>query len=345
MAKGKGKAMIKQISFSEVEFGNKRKKTRKEKFFEKMEKYVPLEAWSEITRPYYYVKGMGREAIGLEIMLKMYLVSNWFTLSDPETEDMLNENIAARNYVGITGDAPDETTLCKFRKLLEENGLTELFFKQLNEILTKNKVLLKEGSIVDASFIEAPNSIKNKDKRPNPNMRNGKKGKKHFFGMKVHVGVDKESGLVHSVATTTANESDIANMSKVLHGEEKGVWGDSGYVGAERRVEICEKYQDGTGEIEGKHRKTKTPLLKKRDDITFHINKKLSKVITDEDKEAERQKSQVRSKVEHVFCAIKHTFGFRKTRLRTIEKNHAKLVMLAALTNVLRCSQRNYATS
>lgn len=334
--------MEKQMSFSEVEFRNKRKRTRKEIFFEKMENYVPLKEWCEIVRPHYYEKGNGREAIPVEIMLKMYLVSNWFNLSDPQTEDTLNENMAVRNYVGLTGDAPDETTLCKFRKLLENNKLTEKFFNHLNEVLIENKVLLKEGTIVDASFIEAPNSIKNKDKQPNPNMRNGKKGRKHFFGMKVHVGCDKDTGLVHSVATTTANESDLANMHKVLHGEEKGAWGDSGYVGAERRVEICEKYQDGTGELDGKHKKTNTPLLRKREDIAFHINKKLSKVVTQEDKEHERLKSQVRSKVEHVFCAIKHTFGFRKTRLRTIEKNHAKLLMMCALTNLLRCSQRNY---
>jgi len=333
------------ISFSEIEFKNKRKRTSKEIFFEKMEKYVPLEAWCGIVQPYYYVKGNGREPIALEIMLKMYMVSNWFNLSDPQTEDILNENMAVRKYVGLTGDAPDETTLCKFRKLLEENGLTKQIFEHQNEVLTRNKVLLKEGTIVDASFIEASNSIKNKDKQPNPNMRNGKKGKKHFFGMKVHIGSDKDTGLVHSVATTTANESDLANMYKVLHGEEKGIWGDSGYVGAERRVEICEKYQDGTGEIEGIHKKTKTPLFRKREGITFHINKKLSQILTDEDKEAERLKSQVRSKVEHVFCTIKHTFGFRKTRLRTIEKNHAKLLMMATLSNILLCSRRNYATT
>lgn len=335
--------MVDQISFSQIEFANKRKQTRKEAFFEKMEQYVPHEEWCEIVRPYYYKKGNGREPIPLEIMLRMYLVSNWFNLSDPQTEDMLNENMAVRNYVGLSGDAPDETTLCKFRNLLETNGLTEKFFQHLHEILVRNKVLLKEGTIVDASFIEAPNSIKNKDKQPNPHMRNGKKGKKHFFGIKVHIGADKDSGLVHSVATTPANESDLANMHKVLHGEEKAVWGDSGYVGAERRVEICEKYQDGTGETDGTHMKTKTPLLRKRDDIAFHINKKLSNVITDEDKETERLKSQVRSKVEHTFCAIKHTFEFRKTRLRTVEKNHAKLLMLAALANLLRCSQRKYA--
>jgi IS5 family transposase len=337
--------MENQISMSQIEFASKRNPTSKERFFAKMEEYVPFASWCEIVRPHYYVKGNGREPIALEIMLKMYLVSNWFNLSDPQTEDMLNENLAVRKYVGLNGVSPDETTLCKFRKLLEDNGLTSQIFTQLTNVLTENHVLLKEGTIVDASFIEAPNSIKNKDKTANPNFRNGKKGKKHFFGMKVHIGVDKDSGLVHSVATTPANESDLANMHSVLHGDERGVWGDSGYVGAERRVEICEKYQDGTGEFEGVHKKTKTPLLRKKQDIKFHINKKLGQVITDTDKELERTKSSVRSKVEHVFCAIKHIFGFRKTRLRTVAKNHSKLLMLTALANVLRCSQRKYATS
>ena len=226
--------MTNQMSFGQLEFSSKRKKTQKEIFFERKEKYVPLEAWCDIVRPHYYVKGNGREAIALEVMLKMYLVSNWFNLSDPQTEDILNENMAVRNYVGIVillekdsrfarilgswqgerarrsrrptlsehdtargekdrkdefifrwndytaGDAPDETTLCKFRKLLEENGLTERIFKHLTEVLIKNKVLLKEGAIVDASFIEAPNSIKNKDKQPNPHMKNV------FVNLKVH---------------------------------------------------------------------------------------------------------------------------------------------------------------
>jgi IS5 family transposase len=337
--------MDRQLSFSQVEFASKRNPTSKERFFAKMEQYVPLEAWCEIVRPHYYVKGKGREPIALEVMMKMYLVSNWFSLSDPQTEDMLNENLAVRKYVGINGSAPDETTLCKFRKLLEDNNLTQHFFDQLKTVLTENQVLLKEGTIVDASFIEAPNSIKNKDKQPNANFRNGKKGKKHFFGMKVHVGVCKDSGLVHSVATTTANESDLANAHKVLHGEEKDAYLDSGYVGADKRVEICELYQDGSGEYDAVHKKTKTKTLRKRKDITFHINKKLKQVITEADKAAERQKSRVRSKVEHVFCAIKHTFGFRKTRLRTVAKNHSKLLMLSALTNILRCAQRKYATS
>ena len=335
--------MKKQLSFSDVEYADKRKKTQKERFLEKMEAILPLERWCAIIRPYYYVKGSGRQPIELEIMLKMYLLSNWFNLSDEQAEDLLCENMTVRKYVGIDGDAPDSTTLCKFRHILEDNDLTQAIFEDLARVLQTNSVMLKEGTIIDATFIEAPNSAKNKDKQPNPNMKNGKKGKKHYFGMKTHMGVDKESGLIHSVATTTANESDLINAYKVLHGEEKKVWGDSGYVGLERRPEICEKYHDGSGEIEGYHKKTKAPLLKKKTDMEFHINKKRSKVITETDKEEERLKSQVRSSVEHVFCIIKHQFGFRKTRLRTVEKNHAKLLMLATLANLYRCSQRKIA--
>ena len=161
--------------------------------------------------------------------------------------------------------------------------------------------------------------------------------------MKAHIGVDKDSGLVHSVATTTANVSDLVTANEVLHGEEAVVYGDSGYVGLERRPEICEKYSDGTGEVNGRHKKTGTPLLKKRANIKFEINRKRGKVITDEDKEIERKKSQVRSKVEHSFCVIKHIFNFRKTRLRTVAKNHAKILMLATLANIFRCLQYKYS--
>jgi len=336
-------SMGKQISFSELEYQNKRKKTQKERFFASMEAIVPLSRWCAIIRPYYYENGTGRPPIELETILKMYLVSNWFSLSDEQAEDLLCENLTVRKYVGVEGDAPDSTTLCKFRHILEVNELTQVIFDELTGLLRKQDTMLKKGTIVDATFIEAPNSIKNKDKQPNPDMKNGKKGKKHYFGMKAHIGVDKDSGLIHSIATTTANESDLTNAYKVLHGEEEENWGDSGYVGIEKRPEICEKYSDGTGEVVGCHKKTKKPLLRKREDIQFHINKKRSKVITEEDKEEERLKSQARSKVEHAFCVIKHIFGFRKTRLRTVAKNHVKLLMLATLANLYRCSQRKIA--
>ena len=152
------KRMSEQITFSQIEFGKKRKRTHKEIFLEKKSEILPLEAWCSLIRPYYYENGNGRQPIALEVMLKMYLVSNWYNTSDEATEDMLNENLAVRGYVGIIGDAPDATTLCRFRTMLERHKLTQKIFDQLTQTLVANKVMLREGTIVDATFIEAPNS-------------------------------------------------------------------------------------------------------------------------------------------------------------------------------------------
>ncbi len=168
-----------QISFSDIEFGNKRKKTRKEVFLAKMEKIVPLKEWCEIIRPYYYERGNGRQPIELEVMLKMYLVSQWFNLSDSETEDIVNDSMSVRNYIGITGSAPDETTLCKFRGILERNGLTEKIFKSFNARPESEHIIMHEGTIVDATIVEAPTSRKNEQHQQTPEMGFTKKNNRH----------------------------------------------------------------------------------------------------------------------------------------------------------------------
>jgi len=337
-----------QISFSEIEFQNKRKQTKKEIFFAKMEKLVPLGEWCEIIRPYYYEYGNGRQPIQLEIMLKMYLVSQWYNLSDPETEDILNENLAARSYVGITGSAPDETTLCKFRHMLEANKLNEKIFAEFNKQLEKEEIIIKKGTIVDATIIDAPNSRKNADKKPTPEMGSTYKRNQYYYGMKAHIGVDKDSGIVHSLTTTAANVRDIEAANSVLHGKEEEIYGDAGFIGIEKRVEICEKYQTGNGEIEWlRHSRKRPPYLvcKKKEGVKFLINQNRSKVTTPEQKEEERKKSVIRAKVEHAFCIIKHYFKFRKTRYRTLAKNKNKLLMLFTLANVLLCARRKVSAS
>jgi len=336
-----------QISLSEFLFGKKRKRTQKEIFFEKMEKIVPLDAWCDIIRPFYYESGNGRQPIALEIMLKMYLVSQWYTLSDPQTEDMLNENMAARKYVGITEDAPDETTLCKFRHILEENDLSRKIFDSLTALLKDKKILMKEGTIVDATIIEAPKSEKNKEKSRDKEMASTFKNNQHHFGIKLHIGIDKDSGFIHSATVTAANKSDIECVNSVLHGEESVVYGDAGYVGIEKREEICEKYQDGTNRKEKQkpsHGKKRPDTFVKREDVKFRINIKRKQVITDEQKEEEKQKSKIRVRVEHTFAVIKHVFGFQKARYRGIKKNENKMLMLCTLANLLRCSQKKLST-
>ena len=337
--------MSNQINFSEVEYRIKRKKTQKERFLERMESIVPLERWCGIIRPHYYENGNGRQPIPLATMLRMYLVSLWYNLSDAQAEDLIIENMAVRNYVGVSGEAPDETTLCKFRHILESNNLMQIIFEELRGLLQEKKVMLKEGTIVDATIIEAPDSTKNKDKKPNSEMRLTKKGNKKYFGIKAHIGVDKESGLIHSVAVTAANVSDIEMANAVLHGEESEVRGDAGFIGIEKREEICEKYQDGSGRKEKQkpsHGKKRPDTLVKRQDVKFIINRKRSTVITEEEKAEERAKSRIRAIVEHSFCTLKHVFGFRRVRYRTVVKSTHQLLMLFALVNIYRCSQRKW---
>jgi len=336
--------MSNQISFSEIERRSKRKRTQKEKFLEKMREIIPLERWCEIIRPFYYENGNGRQPIPLATMLRMYLVGLWYTLSDEAAEDLIYESLSVRNYVGVTGDAPDSTTLCKFRHILERNGLTQIIFSELTALLQEKRVMLSEGTIVDATIIAAPDSRKNKERKPNPEMGTTKKGGKVHFGLKAHIGVDKESGLVHSVAVTPANVCDITAANEVLHGAETEIYGDAGYIGLEKRPEICEKYQDGTGRKEKlkttNHGKRNQETFTKKQGVNFRIGRKRKTVITEEDKREEKAKSQIRAKVEHSFQILKHIFGFRKTRYRTIAKNTCQLLMLFALANLLVCSRR-----
>lgn len=337
-----------QISFSEIEYRNKRKATRKEVFFAKMEQVVPMKEWCEIIKPYYYEKGNGRQPIALEIMLRMYLVSQWFNLSDTETEDMVNDSMAVRNYVGVKGDAPDATTLCKFRGILERNGLTEKIFKSFNEKLEREHIILHEGTIVDATIIEAPTSKKNEQHQRTPEMGMTKKNGEHHYGTKAHIGIDKDSKIVHSITVTPANVNDIEEVGNLVHGKEKEVYGDAGYTGIEYKTGICEKFQDGSGEVEWimnkSHSDKRHMVCRKRKDIRFEISKKRHTITSEEEKKQEKEKSRIRIHVEHVFAVIKEQFGCRKTLYRTLNKVKTKLVMLFTLANVLTYSRMKLCT-
>ena len=336
--------MEQQLKFSDLEYSSKRKKTKKEIFLAKMDEFVPLDEWCNIIKPYYYMNGNGRQPTPLPVMLKMYLVSQWYTLSDEACEDLLAENLTVKKYVGYHGDAPDATTLCKFRHLLEKHSLAATLFNHFTALLKSKNIILSEGTIVDATIISAPQSTKNKDHARNPEMSSTKKGSNYYHGLKAHIGMDRDSGYVHSVATTTASIADIAAASKVLHGNEEEIHGDAGYVGIEKREEICELYHDESGVLEEiKKDGKKVFVLKKKENIKFTINKRRKSVKTDEEKELERIKSKVRCKVEHAFGTVKHIFGFRKSRYRTIAKNHTKLLMLFALANLLRYTRAQIA--
>jgi IS5 family transposase len=342
--------MEKQMNFSELEYSCKRKKTRREIFLEQMERLVPMKLFCDIIRPFYAVNGNGRQPIPLEKMVKMYLLSQWYNLSDEMTEDLLYENQAVRNYVGLDltrENAPDRTTLCRFRHLLEKNGLTKRIFDEMNVMFVEKGILLKEGTILDATLIAAPTSTRNKDKSRDPEMSSTQKNNNYHFGLKAATGVDVESGLVHSLAIETAKTPDISAASKVLHGEEKEIFGDAGFAGMESREDIMAIY--GAEEtVVPKPRKGRQPKPKKRvANVKLQINRRRMKIHRMPEceekarlKAEERAKSAVRAKVEHPYRILKRVFGFRKTVYRGLKKAEAKLYMLFSLVNIYFVMQK-----
>ena len=306
-----------QLSFAEAEYAAKKKKTRREVFLEEMELVVPWKALIKVITPFYPVAGRGRRPYPLEAMLRVHLMQNWFALSDPSMEEALYEIASLRNFAGLklSEPIPDETTILNFRHLLEEYDLAEDILAQVNAHLSRKGLLLKRGSIVDATIISAPSSTKNADGERDPEMHQTKKGNQWFFGMKAHIGVDADSGLVHTVTTTPANESDVAQVADLLHGKEEEVYADSGYRGARKRVN--------------------------RKDLKWHIAARPSDMARmPEGKKKERmrkeehRKASIRSKVEHPFRVIKRQFGLTKVRFRGLDKNTGHLLTLFALSNL-----------
>ena len=312
-----------QLSFSDAEYAGKRKKTRREVFLEEMELVVPWQALLKVIEPFYPVAGRGRRPYPLKVMLRVHLMQNWFALSDPAMEEALYEITSLRTFAGLSLNEPipDETTILNFRHLLEEYDLAEDVLKQVNAHLTRKGLLLKRGSIVDATIIAAPSSTKNAEDERDPEMHQTKKGNQWYFGMKAHIGVDADSGLVHTVTTTAANEADVEQVADLLHGKAQQVWADSGYRGTQSRVD--------------------------RDNLQWHIAARPSDIAKlPEDKakarvqKQEHRKASVRAKVEHPFRVIKRQFGLVKVRFRGLQKNTAHLSTLFALSNLWMARQQ-----
>ena len=308
---------MRQGTLSEGGFEKYRKRTRKEKFLEEMERIVPWGKLVEVIEPYYpKPEGAGRRPIGLERMLRIHFVQHWFNLSDPGVEEALYDSRALRRFVGIDlgrEPAPDETTVCKFRHLLEEQGLGKKLFEQVNEYLREQGMAVNRGTIVDATIIHAPSSTKNRQKERDPEMHQTRKGNQWYFGMKAHIGVDSRSKLIHSVEATAANVHDSQVLEKLLHGKETRVWGDSAYSGQkETMAKAAPEARDWT---QGKgHRYRK---------------------LTEQDRASNRYKSRVRARVEHQFGILKLRFGFTKVRYRGLAKNTHRLVTACALSNLV----------
>jgi len=315
--------MLRQSSFAQAEFAGKKKTTRREKFLAEMEAVVPWARFIALIEPFYPTGKRGRPPMGIERMLRIYFLQQWYALSDEGLEDAIYDSQAMRLFVGIDLGAdpvPDATTLLKFRHLLEANKLTEALFENVAALLGEKKLLMREGTIVDATIIAAAPSTKNKEKERDPEMHQTKKGKQYYFGMKAHIGVDMDSGLVHTLTTTAANVADICETHQLLHGEEKVMFGDAGYTGVEKREEVIAHHLEVEFIVAAKRGKIKAMPEGKLKDLKLAL---------------EKAKAQVRAFVEHPFHVVKNLFKYRKVRYRGLAKNTAQLNTLFALGNLV----------
>ena len=306
---------MKQLTFAQGSFETYRKPTRREKFLAEMERVVPWDALCTLIEPYYPKAGNGRPPVGLMKMLRLHLLQHWYNLSDPALEEALYESQSMRRFCGIDlGEeaVPDETTILRFRRLLEQHDLGTQVFAEVGRILQQQGLKVSGGTIVDATIIAAPSSTKNADGMRDPEMRSAKKGNQWYFGMKLHIGVDSKTGLIHHAVVSSANVHDSEVLPDLLHGNETRTYGDGAY-----------RYQRQVI-------KRKAPRARDFTQARACRNRPLSQ----QEQQANRTKSRVRAKVEHPFLIIKRLWGFAKVRYRGIAKNATRAYVVCALANL-----------
>jgi IS5 family transposase len=315
--------MTHQPSFSQAEFADKKKITRREKFLTRMEALIPWAKLLAVIEPFYPKGERGRPPIGLERMLRVYFLQQWYGLADEALEDALYDSQALQAFARIDLAAegvPDATTLLKFRRLLETHDLCKGLFSAINADLTARGLLLREGTLVDATLIAAPPSTKNQAKQRDPEMHQTKKGNQWHFGMKAHIGADRDSKLVHTVVVTAANVAVVTKTAELLHGQEQQVDADAGYTGVEKRAEIV-----------ALERKIDWQIARNRGQIKTMAEGAEKETL----KAVEKAKASVRAYVEHPFHIVKNLFGHRKVRYRGLAKNGHQLYTLFGLANVV----------
>jgi IS5 family transposase len=306
---------MKQLTLATVGFERYAKTTRRTAFLAEMERVVPWSALCELIAPFYPKPGNGRPPVAVERMLRLYFLQHWFNLSDPAVEEALSDSQAMRGFVGIDlgrEPVPDETTVCRFRHLLEAHDLGRRLFDEVQRHLAARGLKVATGTIVDATIINAPSSTKNAKKARDPEMHQTKKGNQWYFGMKAHFGIDSRSKLIHAAVATPANDADSTVLPELLHGNETRVWGDQAYRGqravirrhAPRAQDFVNRRYRHRGIVDGVERAKK------------------------------RTKSKVRAKVEHPIGVIKRVFGFAKVRCRGLKKNAHRLIVTCALANL-----------
>lgn len=313
-----------QVSFAEAEYENKRRKTRRELFLDEMERLLLWKQLESKINKHYFKNKTGRPAYPLSVMLRIHCLQLFYNLSDPMMEDSLYEIESMRRFAGLrlSDRIPDETTILHFRHLLESHGLGRNLLPEINKHLASKGCSLREGTIVDATLISAPSSTKNKENQRDPEMHQTKKGNQWYFGMKLHIGVDADTGLVHSAVGTSANAHDITKAADLLHGGEKRVHGDAGYMGIHKREEY-----------EGR-------------EVEWHIAVRPGKrkVMAEGSNELklEQARASVRARVEHPFRWVKGIFGYGKVRYRGLDKNMNRLYLLLGFANLLRSRSMGY---
>ena len=310
-----------QLTFGDAEDLGQRKRTRREVFLAEMDQVVPWPALLKLIEPHYPKLGRpGRQPYPLETRLRVHFLQQWYALSDPGMEEALYDTPVMRRFAGLGGldTVPDETTILNFRRLLETHDLARQMLEQVNTFLSRKGLSLRGGTIVDATIIAAPSSTKNGDGRRDPEMHQTRKGNQWYFGMKAHIGVDDESGLVHHVECTAANASDVTVAHRLLHGQEETVCGDSGYTGLDKREDM-----QGKGDL--------GYLIAAKPSVLKQIKRKSGQKLA---RELEHAKASLRAKVEHPFRVIKRQFGYTKVRYRGLVKNTAQVLTLFALSNL-----------
>ena len=312
-----------QPSFTDVEYGNRRRVSKRERFLEQMDATIPWATWVGLIEPFYYKDEpgkRGRKAKPVETMLRMYLLQAWFSLSDEGVEEAIYDSYAMRRFMGLdfaTVQVPDATTLLHFRHLLEEHTLGEALFAAQNEIFEQQGWVMHGGSIVDATIIAAPSSTKNATGTRDPQMHQTKKGNQWYFGMKGHIGVDAGTGYVHSVTATAANVHDLDEVHRLVRADDEVVYADADYQGAAKRPEIAGDEHLSTVQWRTAARKGRLTAM------------------AGPDRAEQSRQASVRAKVEHPFLVVKRDFGFAKTRYRGIGKNLNHLHVLFASANWL----------
>ena len=307
--------MRQQTLAAQAGFEKYGRKSRRELFLDEMEQVVPWSDLELLVEPHYPKAGKGRRPVGLGIMLRTYFVQQWFNLSDPGVEEALYDSAGLRRFVGVDlgrAPAPDETSVCRFRHLLETHDLGGAVLDAVNHHLASKGIRITTGTIVDATIIHAPSSTRNQSGERDPEMHQTRKGNQWYFGMKAHIGVDSREGVVHSVCTSAASVADVHLLPDLLHGAERKVWGDAGYQGQSEAIrEAAPHAQDMTC------RRTKFK------DYVDQVARRKNTT-----------KSRVRAKVEHPFRILKRIFGFDKVRYRGLAKNHNRLCACFALVNL-----------